>query len=302
MHAHVRPRGAHGAREPVERGPGRTGRPELSRGHGRERDEHRRMAARPRRRRGGADRAGACRPDRPRTAAGSQEHLLQALPGEPGEGGRAETPDGGPAPARDRERRRRGDRCPDRAELRDAAEGIVDDGAAVAVGDGEGSVVQLTPRPLEVQMPTPTAAPTSAADRTRPRALTGRTLCDDASARPDTGRAEDGPRPVKDGRRSMRREDEFDPGSGDHEGRASGQLPRSGMSPKWIGAGIGAILLLIFAVQNGERVDVDFLFFDSQVRVVVVIAISAALGFVIGWFIGRPARAERRAMRRGMND
>ncbi len=100
----------------------------------------------------------------------------------------------------------------------------------------------------------------------------------------------------------MRREDDFDPGGGDRERAGPGPVPRSGMSPKWIVAAILAIVLAIFAVQNGERVDVDFLVFDSQVRVVVVIVVSAILGFLVGWFVGRPGRAERKAMRRGMND
>jgi ABC-type anion transport system duplicated permease subunit len=30
------------------------------------------------------------------------------------------------------------------------------------------------------------------------------------------------------------------------------------------------------------------------VRVVTVIAISALLGFAVGWFVGRPSRAERK--------
>lgn len=98
-------------------------------------------------------------------------------------------------------------------------------------------------------------------------------------------------------------------GRGDDENGFDGQgpegpreVPRSGASPAWIGAGIGALLLLVFAVQNSERVDVDFLVFDAEVRVFSVIAVSALLGFVVGWLVGRPSRAERRLIRRGKDD
>jgi uncharacterized integral membrane protein len=62
------------------------------------------------------------------------------------------------------------------------------------------------------------------------------------------------------------------------------------------------VVLLIFALQNSERIDVDFLVFDTQARVVVVILVSAAIGFVVGWLVGRPSRAQRRAMREGPKD
>jgi uncharacterized integral membrane protein len=73
---------------------------------------------------------------------------------------------------------------------------------------------------------------------------------------------------------------------------------RSGIPPRWIVAGVVAILVLVFAIQNADRVDVDLLVFDAQVRVIVVILVSAALGFLVGWFVGRPGRGERGAMRK----
>jgi uncharacterized integral membrane protein len=93
----------------------------------------------------------------------------------------------------------------------------------------------------------------------------------------------------------MRRHDDLDSG-GLHEpdGRRRGGVPTG-----WIVAGVVAILLLVFALQNSERVDVDFIVFDAQVRVVVLILASAVLGFVVGWLLGRPSRAERRQMRDG---
>jgi len=84
----------------------------------------------------------------------------------------------------------------------------------------------------------------------------------------------------------MRRHEDFDPSE---EGDPT-RVPRSGVEPKWIVAGIVGILLVIFALQNAERVDVDFLVFDAKVRVVTVIVVSALLGFVAGWLVGRPSR------------
>lgn len=100
----------------------------------------------------------------------------------------------------------------------------------------------------------------------------------------------------------MRRHEDFDPGK-DDEGRERSEpqpVPRGGIGTPWILGGIGLVLLAIFAIQNSDRVDVDFLFFDAQVRVVVVILVAAVLGFLVGWAVGRPNRAERRAIRRGM--
>ena len=88
-------------------------------------------------------------------------------------------------------------------------------------------------------------------------------------------------------------------GQGSDEPR---KVPRSGISPTWLGAAVGAVLLLVFAIQNAERVDVDFLVFDAQVRVFSVIIVSAAIGFAVGWLFGRPSRAQRKLMRRESDD
>ncbi len=105
----------------------------------------------------------------------------------------------------------------------------------------------------------------------------------------------------------MRRREDFDPGADDRDhdasgGRGAGSVSRGGVRPKWIAAGIAGLLLLIFAIANFERVEVNFLFFTSQARLVTVIAVSAALGFLVGWFVGRPGWAERRAARRAERD
>ena len=47
------------------------------------------------------------------------------------------------------------------------------------------------------------------------------------------------------------------------------------------------LVLLVFALVNLDAVHVDFVFDRVDVSLIVVIALGAALGFVIGWFVGR---------------
>lgn len=74
--------------------------------------------------------------------------------------------------------------------------------------------------------------------------------------------------------------------------------PRSAVTPGRVVIAILAILLLVFAIVNFDPVNVNFLVFDSDARLFTVIAVSAALGFGIGYFVGRPSREERRILRR----
>lgn len=102
----------------------------------------------------------------------------------------------------------------------------------------------------------------------------------------------------------MRRGDELGPDEGplgpegrEPEGREPPAPARSGITPRQILIGILAILLIAFAVANFERVEVSFLLFESEARVVTVIAVAGVLGFVIGYFVGRPNREQRRRLR-----
>lgn len=99
----------------------------------------------------------------------------------------------------------------------------------------------------------------------------------------------------------MRSEGEFDPGRTEP---GAGREPsrRAGASAKLVLAALVATLLAIFAAANFKPVEVNFLLFSTRARVVTVIVVSALLGFVVGWLAGRPGRAEREAMRRGMRD
>ncbi len=59
---------------------------------------------------------------------------------------------------------------------------------------------------------------------------------------------------------------------------------------RWIVAGVIVVLLLIFVAQNSEKAHINFLFFDHDAAVWFVIVVSAVLGFVAGWLVGRSRR------------
>jgi uncharacterized integral membrane protein len=67
-------------------------------------------------------------------------------------------------------------------------------------------------------------------------------------------------------------------------------------------ASVIAVLLIIFAVQNTKEVRVSFLFFHWDGRVIYVIILSALLGMLIAYLLGRRRRRVRRADRREGRD
>jgi uncharacterized integral membrane protein len=75
------------------------------------------------------------------------------------------------------------------------------------------------------------------------------------------------------------------------------RVERGGPSAKLIATGVFMLILVIFAAANFKRVEVNFLLFTTRARVVTVILVAAALGFVVGYFVGRPGRAERKRIR-----
>lgn len=97
----------------------------------------------------------------------------------------------------------------------------------------------------------------------------------------------------------MRRGDDLGPEDPerDRQGRPP-PIERAGIRPRQVLIAVLAIVLIAFAIANFRRVEVNFLFFTTEARVVTVIAVAGALGFVIGYFVGRPTREQRRALRR----
>jgi uncharacterized integral membrane protein len=61
-----------------------------------------------------------------------------------------------------------------------------------------------------------------------------------------------------------------------------------------IGALVVAAVLVIFAVQNRNDVRVSFLFFHWDARVIFVIIVSALLGMLVAYLLGRRRRRVRR--------
>jgi uncharacterized integral membrane protein len=102
----------------------------------------------------------------------------------------------------------------------------------------------------------------------------------------------------------MRRGDDLEPEDRkrDFEGRGPMAPPPAGIKPRHVVITLFAIVLLAFAIVNFDYVDVSFLVFETRARLVTVIAVAAALGFVIGYFTGRPGRLQRRWLRRREED
>jgi uncharacterized integral membrane protein len=95
----------------------------------------------------------------------------------------------------------------------------------------------------------------------------------------------------------------FGPGESQPQAGGGGErAERGGPSAKLIAIGIFALILVVFAAANFKRVEVNFLLFTTRARVVTVILVAAVLGFIVGYFVGRPGRAERKRMREGEKD
>jgi uncharacterized integral membrane protein len=89
--------------------------------------------------------------------------------------------------------------------------------------------------------------------------------------------------------------DDDDPGGKDWVER------REGPSLKLIAAGVLALVVLFFVLQNGDRTQIQFLFFDGMYPLWILVVVVAALGFVAGWLVAG-ARGRRRLERRAKDD
>ena len=59
-------------------------------------------------------------------------------------------------------------------------------------------------------------------------------------------------------------------------------------------AGAVALLVLIFVIQNSQKVTVDFIFANTNTPLFFVILISVGLGALIGWLFPHVRRDRRR--------
>ena len=64
------------------------------------------------------------------------------------------------------------------------------------------------------------------------------------------------------------------------------------IQPHHIVIGVCVVVLVVFAILNLDNVRVDFALATLDTPLVILIAICALLGFVIGWFIGRRRHSE----------
>jgi uncharacterized integral membrane protein len=62
---------------------------------------------------------------------------------------------------------------------------------------------------------------------------------------------------------------------------------------RWIVLAVLAALILSFILQNRDRANVDFLFWDADLRIWVALLFAAALGFGAGMILGRLTKGKR---------
>ena len=84
----------------------------------------------------------------------------------------------------------------------------------------------------------------------------------------------------------------------DEPQRPQRRSPSRENQTRLIGALVIAAVLIIFAVQNRNDVRVSFLFFHWDARVIYLIIVSALLGMLLAYLLGRRRRRTRRDERR----
>jgi uncharacterized integral membrane protein len=80
----------------------------------------------------------------------------------------------------------------------------------------------------------------------------------------------------------VRREPD-DPNDAVPEEKPSFEYRREGLGAKATALIVTGVLLLIFFLQNLDKANVDFLFWDWDVAIALAIGIAAVLGFILGW-------------------
>lgn len=78
-----------------------------------------------------------------------------------------------------------------------------------------------------------------------------------------------------------------------NEGPQHGQPQKGGTNWKLWAAGVAALLLVIFVVQNSQKVVIDFLFVETETPLIFGLIIAGLLGFAIGWLLPIVRRGRR---------
>lgn len=68
---------------------------------------------------------------------------------------------------------------------------------------------------------------------------------------------------------------------------------KEGVNWKRWAAGVALLLLIIFVAQNSQKVQVDFLFTQTDTPLVFALIIAGVLGALIGWLAPRVRRHDR---------
>jgi uncharacterized integral membrane protein len=68
---------------------------------------------------------------------------------------------------------------------------------------------------------------------------------------------------------------------------------RETSTTRWIVLAVLAVLIVSFILQNRDRANVDFLFWDADLRIWVALLFASALGFVAGLVLGRLTKGKR---------
>lgn len=74
---------------------------------------------------------------------------------------------------------------------------------------------------------------------------------------------------------------------------ASADTP-SPITPRRVVAAILVAAAVAFIVQNTNTIEVTWLFFGFSAPLWLLTVVLLAVGFVVGWFVGRPARRDRK--------
>lgn len=69
---------------------------------------------------------------------------------------------------------------------------------------------------------------------------------------------------------------------------------REGRGWRFYVLAIAALILLIFVVQNSQKVTVDFLFTETETPLIFALLVAGALGGVIGWAWPHVRRGRKR--------